>query len=107
MGGDLYFGASAGMTNDLVARDRLSPSPSGELSMLAAGSIYGGDLTRSSNLASRHVISVSFTDTLLPTPFNPAFVGREDGRYSERAMNLSPAGSSIDDTTKDKPTTGN
>ncbi|MEA3390814.1 MAG: filamentous hemagglutinin family protein [Pseudomonadota bacterium] len=98
MGGDLYFGASAGMTNDLVTRDRLSPSPSGELSLLAAGSIYGGDLTRSSNLASRHVISVSFTDTLLPTPFNPAFVGREDGRYSERAMNLSLDGSAIDAT---------
>jgi len=98
MGGDLYFGASAGMTNDLVTRDRLAPSPSGELSLLAAGSIYGGDLTRSSNLASRHVISVSSTDTLLPTPFNPAFVGREDGRYSERAMNLSLDGSAIDAT---------
>ena len=94
----LSCGASAGMTNDLVTRDRLAPSPSGELSLLAAGSIYGGDLTRSSNLASRHVISVSSTDTLLPTPFNPAFVGREDGRYSERAMNLSLDGSAIDAT---------
>ncbi|MCG2841224.1 filamentous hemagglutinin family protein [Sandaracinobacter sp. RS1-74] len=77
LGGSIYYGASAGYTSISRTSDLLAPSSNGELSVLAAGSIYGGARqTSSANTASRHIITLTASGTEVPTPFNPAFIGR-------------------------------
>ncbi|MEW6641755.1 MAG: filamentous hemagglutinin family protein [Pseudomonadota bacterium] len=77
LGGNLYFGHSAGADNmRTYTHDVLAPSPSGALSILAAGSIYGGTFFPSDPYMARHALVMSTTGTRLPTPFDPAFTGQ-------------------------------
>ncbi len=65
--GNIYYGLA--VAGDTTASDLgivLAPSPSGALEFLAGNSLFGGGYT----------ISMSGADTPIPTPFNPAFVGR-------------------------------
>ncbi|QUS40031.1 filamentous hemagglutinin N-terminal domain-containing protein [Tardiphaga alba] len=65
--GSIYYGlAVAGDTKTSEQGIVLAPSSSGALEFLAANSLFGGGYT----------ISMSGADTPIPTPFNPAFVGR-------------------------------
>ncbi|MGO4714356.1 filamentous hemagglutinin family protein [Bradyrhizobium sp. 2TAF24] len=77
LGGNLYFGRSAGADNMAnYTHDVLAPSPSGALSILAAGAIYGGTFFPSDPYMARHALVMSTTGTRLPTPFDPAFTGQ-------------------------------
>lgn len=89
LGGNVYYGASAGETVVGYTRDVLAPSQSGELSVVAAGSIYGGQRSSDTGSPSRHALILSATGTPLPTPFDPAFVGGSGGSESEVISNLS------------------
>ncbi|MGY1447575.1 filamentous hemagglutinin family protein [Pseudomonas chlororaphis] len=86
-GGNLYYGSSALYTGDQKNSPYslvLAPSPNGQLQMLAGGSIFAGG----------YALNQSGADSrLLPTPFMPAFEGREQGG-GERLLvsNLSPDG---------------
>jgi hypothetical protein len=65
--GSIYYGlAVAGSTTASEEGIVLAPSASGALEFLAGNSLFGGGYT----------ISMSGADTPIPTPFNPAFVGR-------------------------------
>ncbi|SEK76345.1 filamentous hemagglutinin family N-terminal domain-containing protein [Pseudomonas sp. NFIX51] len=87
-GGNLYYGSSA-LSTDSGQKNSpyslvLAPSPNGQLQMLAGGSIFAGG----------YALNQSGADSrLLPTPFMPAFEGREQGG-GERLLvsNLSPDG---------------
>ncbi|MNJ94560.1 Heme/hemopexin-binding protein precursor [compost metagenome] len=66
--GNLYYGFSAAPGSSGTETNKylvLAPSASGALEFLAGNSIYGGG----------YPIAMSGSDTPLPTPFNPAFVG--------------------------------
>ncbi|WP_454902788.1 filamentous haemagglutinin family protein [Variovorax gossypii] len=71
--GNVHYGYAA-LPPALWAPDQISygltlaPSARGELEMLAGGSIYAG----------QYSVGMSGSGTPLPTPFNPAFVGRPD-----------------------------
>ncbi|XHR27958.1 MAG: filamentous hemagglutinin family protein [Chthoniobacteraceae bacterium] len=75
--GSIYFGVSAGYTSQYQTptSDVLAPSATSELSIIAAGSIYGGARLTDTVDESRHSITLSSSGTELPTPFDPAFVG--------------------------------
>jgi len=75
--GSIYYGVSAGYTSayQTPTSDLLAPSATSELSILAAGSIYGGARLTDVVGESRHSITLSASGTELPTPFAPAFVG--------------------------------
>lgn len=97
LGGNVYFGASAGYTGEVShTGDILAPSAKSELSVVSAGSIYGGDRQTSFVNASRHSLTLSATGTPLPTPFNPAFVGLSGGPNSDLVSNLSVEGEAGD-----------
>ncbi|UZE50488.1 filamentous hemagglutinin family protein [Rhodopseudomonas sp. P2A-2r] len=71
LGGSMYYGANAlsymiGLS-DAPTFVTLAPSTHGSLEMLARDSIYGG----------QYSFSMSGSGAALPTPFNPAFIGRE------------------------------
>ncbi|WP_175626465.1 MULTISPECIES: filamentous haemagglutinin family protein [Oxalobacteraceae] len=72
--GNLYYGFSAAPGSSGTDTNKylvLAPSASGALEFLAGNSIYGGG----------YPIAMSGSDTALPTPFNPAFVGfNQQGR---------------------------
>ncbi|MFC7286815.1 filamentous hemagglutinin family protein [Herminiimonas glaciei] len=66
--GNLYYGFSAAPGSSATDTNKylvLAPSANGALEFLASNSIYGGG----------YPIAMSGSDTPLPTPFNPAFVG--------------------------------
>ncbi|MNR78006.1 Heme/hemopexin-binding protein precursor [compost metagenome] len=85
--GNLYYGYSAAPGSSSTPTNRylvLAPSASGALEFLAGNSIYGGG----------YPIAMSGSDTPLPTPFNPAFVGfNQQGRLVAGASNLNVNGS--------------
>ncbi len=94
--GNIYYGASAGRTEASYTKDVLAPSLSGELSILAAGSIYGGQRIVVPPYESRHALIMSATGTPLPTPFNPAFVGQTGpGVDAQIVSNLSVEGGAV------------
>lgn len=99
LGGDIYFGATAGFTTAGATNDVLAPSSGSELSIIAAGSIYGGGPRSQTNAASRHTLNLSATGTPLPTPTNPAFVGQNPGSGTVLVSNLSIEGEAIQNTT--------
>jgi filamentous hemagglutinin family protein len=77
LGGNIYYGAAAsGSLGSPSSRDSLAPSASGELSILASGSIYasGTDETFGREPA-RHSIDVSANGTRQTTMFDPGFAG--------------------------------
>jgi filamentous hemagglutinin family protein len=98
LGGDIYYGAAAGLIREGNTRDILAPSPSSELSVLSAGSIYGAQRA-DVEAESRHSLTLSGTGTPLPTPLNPAFVGLPTGFGSDVAGNLSFEGGAFSDFT--------
>ncbi len=72
LGGNVYYGVNAlsymRSFPDLVpAFVTLAPSSRGVLEMLASASIYGG----------QYSFNLSGSGAALPTPFNPAFMGRD------------------------------
>ncbi len=87
-GGNLYYGSSAFYTGSDLQNSPyslvLAPSPNGQLQMLAGGSIFAGG----------YALNQSGADSrLLPTPFTPAFEGREQGGDKRLLVsNLSPDG---------------
>lgn len=87
-GGNLYYGSSALYTGSGQRTSAyslvLAPSPSGELQMLAGGSIFAGG----------YALNQSGADSrLLPTPFAPAFEGRtQDSDERLLVSNLSADG---------------
>ncbi|WND53992.1 filamentous hemagglutinin family protein [Rhodopseudomonas palustris] len=97
LGGSVYYGASAGATLVETTADLLAPSPSGELSILAAGSIYAGTRIYADPYVSRHSVLFSSTGTALPTPFDPAFASLQTNvDFSTVISNLSIAGEAMD-----------
>ncbi|NVO17593.1 MAG: filamentous hemagglutinin family protein [Rhodoplanes sp.] len=94
LGGSIYYGASAGLTTSGFTSDILAPSDASELSILAAGSIYGGKWINVDPYVSRHTLVLSATGTRLPTPFDPAFVGRPGGGTAV-VSNLSADGDGV------------
>jgi hypothetical protein len=87
--GSIYYGPSdkfdARTTNPNANISLwLAPSPSGELDFLAANSIYAGG----------YAIDMSGSDTPLPTPLNPAFMGHNgpDNRFNVVVSNTSNEG---------------
>ncbi len=94
--GNLYYGASAGDTGVSFTSDTLAPSLSGELSILAAGSIYAGQRIFIDPFESRHAVIMSASGAPLPTPFNPAFAGRTSIASSGAVVsNLSVEGNAV------------
>lgn len=94
MGGNVYLSAAAGssgLTRALSA-DILAPSTSGELSVVAAGSIYASSRTAIEPYEGRHALVLSASGTPMPTPFNPAFVGRPAVGNVDVVSNLSLEG---------------
>ncbi len=83
--GNLYYGYSAAPGSAGTGTNKylvLAPSATGALEFLAGNSIYGGG----------YQLVMSGSDTPLPTPFNPAFVGfNPQGRIA--VTNLSMDGS--------------
>ncbi|KZD23957.1 filamentous haemagglutinin family protein, partial [Tardiphaga robiniae] len=72
LGGNMYYGVNAlsymrSLPDFVPAFVTLAPSAHGSLEMLARDSIYGG----------QYSFSMSGSGAPLPTPFNPAFMGRE------------------------------
>jgi hypothetical protein len=96
LSGNIYYGASAGVTNAGYTRDVIASSPSGELSILAAGSIYGGQRGSFTADPSRHGLIFSAAGARLPTPFDPAFVGKP-GMASALVNNISVDGDAVSD----------
>ncbi|SEH32920.1 filamentous haemagglutinin family protein [Magnetospirillum fulvum] len=95
-GGNIYYGASAGDTIVGYTSDTLAPSLSSELSILATGSIYAGQRISNDPYESRHALIASASGTPLPTPFDPAFVGRTGwGAYDQIVSNLSDEGDAV------------
>lgn len=73
LSGSLYYGYAAlpqtvGLPETLVYGLTLAPSATGELEMLAGGSIYAG----------QYAVGMSGSGTPVPTPLNPAFLGATD-----------------------------
>ena len=90
LSGNLYYGAAAlpaaiGSPELLNYGLLLAPSPTGQLEMLAAGSIYAG----------RYMVGMSGADIALPTPFAPAFTGSMTGT-GEFVSNVSGTGLGLD-----------
>ncbi len=86
--GSLYYGnAAVQYTNPefLNYGLTLAPSPRGELEVLAGGSIYAGQSS----------MTMSGAGVPLPTPFNPAFVGRENGQGDVLVTNASGDGGAV------------
>ena len=88
--GSLYYGYAAlpltvGDPGKINYGLTLAPSSTGELEMLAGGSIYAG----------QYSVGMSGTGTPLPTPFNPAFVGQAYGAGQVLATNVARDGLAI------------
>jgi len=88
--GSLYYGYAAlpltvGDPAKINYGLTLAPSATGELEMLAGGSIYAG----------QYSVGMSGTGTPMPTPFNPAFVGQAHGAGEVLATNLASGGLAI------------
>jgi filamentous hemagglutinin family protein len=93
LGGNIYYGAAARAieNNQRYTSDTLAPSPNGALEVLAAGSIYAGQVPLGAIEVARHGLVLSATGTALPTPFDPAFVG-SDFATGRELTNLSKDG---------------
>ncbi|WP_432730012.1 filamentous haemagglutinin family protein [Variovorax sp. W6] len=92
--GNLYYGYAAlphtvGDPAKIGYGLTLAPSATGELEMLAGGSLYAG----------QYSVGMSGTGTALPTPFNPAFVGQAYGAGKVLATNVAADGLAISGTT--------
>ncbi|MCR6476351.1 filamentous hemagglutinin family protein [Variovorax sp. ZS18.2.2] len=88
--GSLYYGYAAlpltvGDPGKINYGLTLAPSATGELEMLAGGSIYAG----------QYSVGMSGTGTPLPTPFNPAFVAQAYGIGKVLATNVASNGLAI------------
>jgi len=88
--GSLYYGYAAlpltvGDPDKIKYGLTLAPSATGELEMLAGGSIYAG----------QYSVGMSGTGTPLPTPFDPAFVGQAYGVGKVLATNVASNGLAI------------
>ncbi|WP_176801100.1 filamentous hemagglutinin family protein [Variovorax sp. EL159] len=88
--GSLYYGYAAlpqtvGIPEKIAYGLTLAPSTSGELEMLAGGSIYAG----------QYSVGMSGSGTPVPTPFNPAFVGQAYGAGDILVGNVSRDGTAL------------
>ncbi|MFH0129863.1 filamentous hemagglutinin family protein [Variovorax sp. VaC1] len=88
--GSLYYGYAAlpqtvGIPETITYGLTLAPSTSGELEMLAGGSIYAG----------QYLVGMSGAGIQVPTPFNPAFVGRAYGAGDILVGNVSGDGTAL------------
>jgi filamentous hemagglutinin family protein len=88
--GSLYYGYAAlplavGNPDMISYGLTLAPSATGELEMLAGGSIFAG----------QYSVGMSGMGTPLPTPFNPAFAGQAHGAGKVLVSNVASDGPAI------------
>nr|WP_198087960.1 filamentous haemagglutinin family protein [Variovorax sp. E3] len=86
--GSLFYGSAAVQSTQpdfLNYGLTLAPSPKGELEVLVGGSIHAGQSS----------MGMSGAGALLPTPFNPAFVGQENGQGDVLVTNASSDGIAV------------
>ncbi|CAD5201817.1 filamentous haemagglutinin family protein [Pseudomonas sp. FEN] len=86
--GSLYFADAANVSNNLTIANALTlaPSANSQLQLLAADSIYGGNLTISQSSAAPSVLA---------TPVRPAFIATQGSVPVAGASNLSPDGNTV------------
>lgn len=85
--GSIYYGhAISGVVSTSPWTMVLAPSASGALEFLAGTSLFGGG----------YAISMSGSDTPMPTPFNPAFIGWNGRPISAKLANTSREGTRTD-----------
>ncbi|MGW8304735.1 MAG: filamentous hemagglutinin family protein [Achromobacter pulmonis] len=76
-GGDIILATTTREADDVNHVLLLAPSSSGELSMLASGSIFA---------AGAHAVSISGADAPLPTPWRPGFMAVNAGENNDQTI---------------------
>ncbi|MFY3147190.1 filamentous hemagglutinin family protein [Achromobacter xylosoxidans] len=86
-GGNIILAATTREAESVNHVLLLAPSSSGELSMLAGGSIFA---------AGAHAVSISGADTPLPTPWRPGFMAINAGENNDQTIfNVSVEGNKV------------